>query len=151
MARTNHEAAALERFRALVQERNITAFSGQGIDNRICIERNVYHQFGDLRVELESCTLIVEVESAGGVGNLVKYWESYEKKRLTKPMKLLHLFRKKTTNDYEAHRVVWEFLAATMRQTLGERFQGTRLTYANENELGEAVSVFGQWLDAKRV
>ncbi len=31
-------------------------------------------QYGDFRIELPATTVTVETESAGGVGNLVKYW-----------------------------------------------------------------------------
>src|SRR5688572_23539047 len=84
MARVSHEAFALTRFRQLAEAHGFAASFGQHAANRIPINGGVYYQFGDLRVELPDCTLIVEVESSGGVTNLAKYWECCESGRLKK-------------------------------------------------------------------
>lgn len=147
MSRTSHEANALAGFRTLAAKRGINAFGTQGSDNRIALEPNVYYQFGDLRIEVGGRFLIVEVESAGGVTNLAKYWECYETGRITKPMKLLHLFRQKSKNDYRSHIVVWDFLATKMREALGDRFEGKWLTYTGPAELRKAMTIFELWLD----
>lgn len=54
-------------------------FSGQGGGNSFGVDGweltlLQQFQFGDLRVETSAATIVVEVESGGGVDNLVKYW-----------------------------------------------------------------------------
>lgn len=153
MVRVSHEAFALTHFRELAEAHGLTVSSGQHSANRIVINGGVYYQFGDLRVELPDRTLIVEVESSGGTTNLAKYWECYESGRLKKPMKLLHIFRQKSANDYESHMVVWRFLCGKMHAALGDRFEGRWLTYQDGSQpsLEPAFSVFSEWLSAKGV
>lgn len=76
--RLAHERLALEALRAAIDDvADVEVFSGQGGGNRFGIEgwelapRQEF-QFGDLRGETPAATIVVEVESAGGVGNLVK-------------------------------------------------------------------------------
>src|SRR3954452_7303983 len=57
----------------------IEVFSGQGGGNRFGLSGweltlGQQFQFGDLRVETPTTTVVVEVESGGGIGNLAKYW-----------------------------------------------------------------------------
>jgi hypothetical protein len=148
----SHESEALARFQAIATSYGHEHFSGQGLKNRIIIAGNVYHQFGDLRVDLPWCTLIVEVESSGnGTTNLVKYRESFESGRLKKPMKLLHIFRQVSANDYQAHMVVWRFLFPKIQASLGEKFEGHLLTYRDgiPSSLDSALSLFEDWLRLK--
>lgn len=148
MTRTSHEAFALTRFREIAQSHGFAVQSGQHSANRIGIDGNVYYQFGDLRVELPSVTVIVEVESSGGTTNLAKYWECYESGRIAKPMRLLHIFRQKSLNDYESHMVVWRFLCKKMHAALGSNFEGQWLTYQDGSQasLEPAFTVFTRWL-----
>ena len=151
MSRISHENLALARFRELAEANGFKVFSGQGAGNRIVIDGGVYYQFGDLRVELPDCTLIIEVESSGGVTNLAKYWECYEFGRLVKPLKLLHLFRQISANDYKSHMVAWRFLCDRMHAELGDRFEGHLLTYQDgqQSSLEPALSIFADWLARK--
>jgi hypothetical protein len=148
----SHESIALEGFERAAKELGFTPERGQGNGNRITIAGGVYYQRGDLRVELPHATVIVEVESSGGVTNLAKYWECFDTGRLTKPVRLLHLFRQKSVNDYASHIVVWKFLAQKMEQALGERFQASLMTYqdGDVNDLSVAVSIFRKMLAGAR-
>ena len=148
MTRQNTETLALAPFRALAEELGLTHISGQGGTNRLPIRPNVYFQFGDLRVELPRCTIVVEVESGGGVTNLVKYWECFASQRLEKPIKLLHVFLQKSANDYEAHLVLWRFLAAQMAESLGSKWEAhcTVARGTSEQELAAALALFRSWL-----
>lgn len=78
-------------------------------------------QFGDLRYETARLRAVVEVESGGGVSNLVKYWPLLGTQLTEKPFYLLHLYRLASENDYIAHRKLWEFLVARMREDLQAR------------------------------
>ena len=148
MPRESHEAFALALFKNLAISRGHQIYFGQGGENRIPIQTNVYYQFGDLRIELPNCTVIVEVESSGGVTNLAKYWESFVSKRLHKPIKLLHIFRQKSASDYESHMVVWRFLCGKMHEALGPNFEGRWITYqhGSQESLQEALSIFEKWV-----
>ena len=148
MPRESHEAFALALFRDMAVSFGHQTFAGQGSGNRIPIELNVYYQFGDLRVELPKCTVLVEIESAGGVTNLAKYWECIDSNRLPKPVKLLHVFRKTSASDYESHMVLWRFLCGKMQAALGPNFEGRCVTYqhGSSESLEEAVSIFRSWL-----
>jgi hypothetical protein len=149
MIRSNHETLALERFRTRAQSRQFECFSTQRSANRIRISGNVYYQFGDLRVALPEADVIVEVESAGGgTTNLAKYWECFEQGRTTRPIRLLHLFRQQSPNDYEAHMIVWRFLCSKMQTELGGRFEGMCFTYRSNDAstLDPALDVFDRWL-----
>ena len=76
-------------------------------------------QFGDLRVELPDRTVVVEVESGGGLTNLVKYWPFAS---LTpKPILLLHAFGQGSLNDYISHLRLWDFTWAKMREEIWSR------------------------------
>lgn len=148
---TSHESIALERFEQVARELGLPIERGQGKDNRIAITEcgvGVYYQRGDLRVELPEATVVVEVESSGGVTNLAKYWECFEAGRLTKPIHLLHLFRQKSTNDYASHIVVWKFLAAKMTRELGDSFTARVMVYRDADKAGldEAVKAFKDML-----
>jgi hypothetical protein len=148
---TSHESIALERFEAVARDLRLPFERGQGKDNRIPITEcgvGVYYQRGDLRVELPEATVVVEVESSGGVTNLAKYWECFEAGRLTKPIRLLHLFRQKSVNDYASHIVVWKFLARKMARELGDRFTAHVMLYRDADKAGldEALTVFKNML-----
>lgn len=93
-------------------------------------------------------TVVVEVESAGGVTNLAKYWEATARGRVDKPVKLLHVFLQKSTNDYASHMVVWEFLNARMGEALGPRWEATHCVArgTSKEDLAVALAIFGSWL-----
>lgn len=149
MIRQRTEALALAPFKAIAEELGYDYYTGQNGGNRLAIQRNVYFQFGDLRIELPSHTVVVEVESAGGVTNLVKYWESVESRRNEKPIKLLHVFLQKSVNDYEAHLLVWRFLWTKMQGALGAKMEARCLCARGTSEanLASALAVFRGWLE----
>jgi len=149
MNRRKTEALALAPFKALAETLGFEYISGQGGSNRLAIQKSVYFQFGDLRVELPRCTVVVEVESAGGVTNLAKYWECFESRRVEKPIKLLHIFLQKSANDYEAHMLVWRFLASQMEQRLSSQWELHCATCRETSEAGleSALGVFRGWLE----
>jgi hypothetical protein len=69
----------LTELRTALADLPVLGVSGQGGTNKFGIagwdlSALQLFQFGDLRIELRETTLVVEAESAGGVGNLVKYW-----------------------------------------------------------------------------
>jgi hypothetical protein len=125
--RVSHERLALETLRAAIGDvDDIEVFSGQGGGNRFGIDGwelalLQQFQFGDLRIETSKATIIVEVESAGGIGNLAKYWPLLADKRLPKTLVILHVFQLSSEGDYIAHRRLWEFLVERMRADLEPR------------------------------
>lgn len=149
VTRQKIEAELLRPFIEVVQRRGLTHSKGQGSKNQVPIRPRVYFQFGDLWVELPQCTLLVEVESSGGVTNLAKYWEIIETCRIEKPVRLLHLFRQKSINDYEAHLVICRFLSEKMKLALGSRFACALHVYrdGDPTSVAPAVATFEQWLD----
>ena len=65
-------------------------------------------QFGDIRFETQSRTIVVEIESAGGISNLLKYWPYLLGKTQRKPKKpfiFVHLYNTK----YPTHSALWHF------------------------------------------
>jgi hypothetical protein len=148
-ARQKIEAELLRPFIEVVQRRGLAHSMGQGSKNQVPIRPRVYFQFGDLRVELPSSTLLIEVESSGGVTNLAKYWEIIETCRIEKPVRLLHVFRQKSINDYEAHLVIWRFLSEKMTQALGPRFSCALHVYrdGDPSSILPAVATFDEWLN----
>ena len=148
MPTSTPENFALKQFHEFSRLANYSPKSRQCGDNRIPINGNVYFQHGDLRVELPTITIIVEVESSGGVTNLAKYWECYESNRINKPMKLIHLFRQKSSNDYESHMVVWRMLCKKMQIALPNKFEGHLMPYkdGSQESLGPALELFNRWL-----
>lgn len=143
--RTNFELQALEPFARVAEELGVATFRGQGAANRLTIAGNAYFQFGDLRVDLPRCHLVVEVESAGGLTNLVKYWHCFERGLIERPVWLLHLFRQSSPGDYRSHLELWDFLASQMARALGDRFRAELFTYG-QGGIEPAVAAFERWL-----
>ncbi|MFB3111993.1 MAG: hypothetical protein ACE10G_08170, partial [Gemmatimonadales bacterium] len=106
----SYEKKALKPFRKLLKKRGLTWHTGQSSDNQIAIDDAVGFQFGDLRVSADNCHVIVEVESAGGVTNLAKYWYCLTSGLITGNVYLLHLFLQDTPNSYRSHLLVWDLL-----------------------------------------
>ncbi|MGH3172064.1 MAG: hypothetical protein ACRDN0_40190, partial [Trebonia sp.] len=75
-------------------------------------------QYGDLRIELPTTTVIVETESAGGVGNLIKYWPLLRSGALATRLVILHVYMLSSDADYIAHRKLWSFLVDRMTEDL---------------------------------
>jgi hypothetical protein len=105
-------------------------------------------QYGDLRIELAATTLIVEAESAGGVGNLVKYWPLLRSGKLAKRLVVLHVYMLGSDADYIAHRKLWSFLVDRMTEDLTangvgrpERWDAQLITYRKGGSLGEVTAL----------
>ncbi len=144
--RVNLEQAALLRFEDIARRFGLRVFKGQVADNRIPIGGNLYFQFGDLRIDTSTHHVVVEVESAGGVTNLVKYWycltDNTLSKHISKPIILLYVFRQISANDYGSHLALWSFLWYQMQEAIGDRIQAFRYTYRELSDLEPATRKF---------
>jgi hypothetical protein len=144
--RENLERQALEQFEIVANRRGHRVFKGQGNDNRLSLQGNVYYQFGDLRVTTSTHHIVVEVESAGGVTNLVKYWHCLESGLIDQPLVLLHIFRQTSPADYGSHLKLWDFLWSLMQASLGDRMVANCYTYRQLSDLSLAVGEFEKQL-----
>lgn len=144
--RYSHERAAVAQVLEYVGEVGGTQiFSGTRPDNRVNVPdfdllANQYIQFGDLRLENERVRVVIEFESGGGVGNLVKYWPLLRTGLTPPPLLLIHVFQVASSNDFIAHRELWKFLIARMREDLenygvewGASWAATLHTYRRES------------------
>jgi hypothetical protein len=124
--RASVERVALEWLESQLDLVGIDLGHGMGLANRFQIpswELPVlqHFQFGDLRIEGEHATVVIELESAGGLTNLVKYWPLLAEGRHTKRFALAHLFRITSDGDYAAHRRLWLYLVERMSEDLQAR------------------------------
>lgn len=118
--RTSHESNAVTFLREAAGA-STPVFSGQDRANSFDVpEWNIARrfQFGDLRVELPQTTVVVEVESGRGIGNLVKYWPLLKSGVLEKKFLLIHVYQIASADDYITHRRLWEFVVERMRTDL---------------------------------
>lgn len=150
-SRQRTEALALAPFQARLDGQGAHYALGQGASNRISLALSVYYQFGDLRVETPSHWVVVEVESAGGVTNLAKYWEAIASGRVLKPIRLLHIFIQKSERDYASHLLVWAYLNGRMQEALGASWMARCVTVRDLSDGGmaEALSIFDEWIKAR--
>jgi hypothetical protein len=124
--RVSHEALILAKLRdALADLPRVTYATGMGAANRFPLQGwnlvgSQQFQFGDLRIETPTTTIVVEAESGGGVTNLTKYWPFLEA-RPEKRFVLAHLYQVLSANDYVSHVRLWEYLVARMRADLTAR------------------------------
>lgn len=144
--RENLEQQALKRFEDTAKKYGYQIFKGQGSENRIPVEGNAYFQFGDLRVDTANHHIVIEVESAGGVTNLAKYWYCIENQLIYKPVILLHIFRQISESDYASHLVLWDLLWKQMSMVLGNKIEATRYTYRDSSQLENVVIEFEKHL-----
>jgi len=85
--------------------------TGQGKKNLVLpVPFNCSHnrQFGDLRIETGKRTIVVEIESAGGIDNFLKYWPYLLGQTQTPPEKdfvLIHIYGP----SYPTHKALWRF------------------------------------------
>jgi hypothetical protein len=125
--RVSHERAALDALDAeLGAIAGTRSHRGMAAGNRFAIERwslapNQLFQFGDLRLEGEAVTAVVEFESAGSATNLVKYWPLLERWPAGRRFVLAHVFRIQSAGDYIAHRRLWSYLLERMEEDLTRR------------------------------
>lgn len=146
--RNKFEQEALKRFEDIAKKYSLPVFKKQGNKNRIFIRGRNYFQFGDLRVETKTHHVIVEVESAGGNTNLVKYWWCIKKRSniVKKPILLMHIFQQSSPNDFGAHLVLWDFMYRQMKKALKGRIEAFRYTYSNLKELKYIAGEFEKYL-----
>ena len=144
--RTSYEQQAMSRFRDVAERYGLHVYQGQGASNRIPVRGKTYFQFGDLRVDMPDSHVVVELESAGGVTNLVKYWYCVEQGLIAKPVRLLHVFRQVSAADYVSHLLLWDFLCGEMMRALGRRFAAKQYTYTTDSDLGSALRDFERLL-----
>jgi predicted RNase H-like nuclease len=100
-------------------------------------------QFGDLRLEAERVRVVVEVEAAGGVTNIAKYWPLLRDGLDDKRFVLVHLFHAASPGDYASHRRTWRFLADRIAEDMADRGRGRGTPFGVETELvviGPAVA-----------
>ena len=140
------EQSALGLFQKLADSRGFGVFKGQAGNNRIPLSGSAYFQFGDLRVDTATHHVVVEVESAGGVTNFVKYWyclaDKHLSKHISKPIVLFHIFRQTSGSDYASHLALWDFLWQEMRRAVGNRISAARYTYCDLADLETAIRDF---------
>lgn len=126
MARNNYEADFIKELEGAFAETlnakqrdGISTFKKQNKENRIGADGNTYFQFGDFRLEMENFDLVVEVESSGGVTNLLKYWYCLAEHadQINKPLVLLHVYMQSSEHDYESHLKLWDFLSERMQKS----------------------------------
>lgn len=126
-ARVSWEQRAIQQLRDEIGDRvSIEPVSGMGGLNRKAPESwelkvMQRFQFGDLRYQTERMRVVVEVESGGGLTNLVKYWPMLGAELSDKRFVLAHLFMVSSESDYIAHRKLWEYLVERMRRDLDHR------------------------------
>lgn len=146
--RKDVEKQLLEKFVSRAKQRGCSKiYWGLGKENRVGVtDWNLTQlqkfQFGDLRVETRSATIVIEVESAGGVTNLVKYWAILERNTDAKPLRLIHIFKISTPDDYIAHRKLWQFLEDKMCSSLSSISRSWRAYLFTDKEEQAALSQF---------
>lgn len=153
-SRVNYEMLALEPFEDILRKHGIQGFTKQVKENRIPLSGNTYFQFGDLRVETDNEHLVIEVESAGGVTNLTKYWYALDKGLIKKPVTLMHIFKQNSDNDFDSHLQLWEFISQQMKVSLGIKFKSQLFTYRTHmlrESLTDALTLFEVWLSKHKL
>lgn len=87
---------------------------------------------------------------SGGLTNLVKYWRCIQNGTVTKPIRLLYLFRVLSEKDYAAHLELWDYFANRMTDVLGQqRFSTGRFTNRGQStgeDLAPALRLFEKHL-----
>lgn len=141
MERQNYEKEALEKMISIANRNNCKYCMGQNNVNSIPIRGLVKFQFGDFRIDTNDKHFVIELESAGGATNLVKYWyflndeNILSKKIINKPIILFHIFRQISENDYLSHLLLWDFLWDKMKNSLGDKIIAKRYTYRGLEDL----------------
>lgn len=140
----SHEKLWLERFEIAAKELDFTPFTGTGGNKRITITGNLYYQFGDLHVETDTYYIVIEIEGAGGVTNLVKYWYMVLEMpgKIDKPIILMHIYKQNSSNDYGSHLLLWDLIWSRMKKEVGARITAKKYTFIHDNELNHIVNDF---------
>ncbi|MHA1223079.1 MAG: hypothetical protein ACTSP3_07460 [Candidatus Heimdallarchaeaceae archaeon] len=148
------EKESLNDFIEIAEKYNKRIFTGQLLKNRLTIEGNLYYQFGDLRIEMNDFTILVETEGAGGVSNIVKYWYCFENKIIEKPIVLLHLYQQSSINDYGSHLLLWKFIWEKMQKEINKK-KNLIVAYLfpcfDKKEIERAKNLFEGYLTGKQL
>lgn len=128
-------------------------FKGRTKLNSITLASGTSLQFGDLRVRTTTRDIVIEVESAGGLTNLVKYLYLFHITRLDRPVTLIHLYSKDSPRDHAAHVEMWPFFVHLMRESVGLKFTAHLFRYNFQtpgvrDELPRACELFRSLLSA---
>lgn len=126
-------------------EGKVKVYKEQKKENRVYLNEGnhkSYFEFGDMRLEFKKSRIIIEVDTAGGVTNLVKYFFMLEspkefdfgKIEQEKDTRLLHIFVCKSENDYLAHRKLWEYLYNNMKLKLKDMHFEAEIILWNEKK-----------------
>lgn len=153
LKRRNFAAEILEPFHGVVQRLNLPSCGLQKKDNCINLYGRVNFEFGDLRVILPHCFVVVEAESGPVIGNLVKYWYLIEKGLITKPVFLFHLYSQITVNNLSSQKELWYFFNEKMEKLFSENFKGFLYPYDLNNmqpSLIPAAQAFEQLLNRNK-
>lgn len=141
---TKIESEMLKDFIDELNHRQQKYYDGQGKDNRIEVNDKVSFQFGDLRIDTDKYHIIVEVESSGGITNLVKYWYAIEKGKIKKTVILIHIYKKQSKNDYASHEELWDFI----KEKLNNKIIAKKFNYSDKHDKS-ALDFFKSLLDGK--
>lgn len=142
------ESRLLAPFISELQQRGEEFGTGRKKLNQVSLGGQVFFQLADLWVP--RARLAIEVESAGGVTNLGKFWYLLEEGLIKPPLTILHVYSQVSENDWEAHFRIWDLLAREMRNAFGasvrvQRF-GCRLNKLDRT-LAPALDVFRSTVD----
>jgi hypothetical protein len=110
--------------------KDLKIYKGQRKDNILYLKESRSKsgfEFGDLRVEFKNSRIIMEIDTAGGVTNLMKYFyildnpDKFKSSQIviSKPTRMLHIFVRKNANDYKAHEILWEYLYKSYNSKAG--------------------------------
>ena len=136
--RRNLEHEALQPFEEIAEKYGFHFYTKR--DNRIFLPGKANFQFGDLRVNTLTHHVVIEIESAGGVTNLVKYWYCLALNppptQISLPIILIHVFQQTGPHSYEAHLNLWEFLWSEMQKALDDKkIRASKFTYHEVSDL----------------
>ena len=93
----------------------LEVFTGQGPNNEILPIPNCEEkvQFGDFRIETPNTTVVIELESGGGIDNFLKYWpylSGQTKNRPNKKFVLIHIYGR----SYPSAKALWWFFRSRL-------------------------------------
>lgn len=162
VARVSHEARAIAALREAIGDRvSVVPSQGMGGLNRIApvsweLKLMQRFQHGDLRYQTDRTRVVIEVESGGGLTNLVKYWPMLGAELNDKRFVLAHLFMVSSESDYIAHRKLWEYVVERMRRDLDSRgcrweshWHAKLFTYGHTSvatDMTEPATYIADWL-----
>lgn len=112
------------------EEGKAVYFPGTGkrkVLNPFGLDAKNQFEFGDIRIELESRFIVVEVDKGEGIYNLIKYWPYFVNCKKPKPITLLHVYYHQSEGNYKAYRELWEFMKKRIVKEVGEHaFNATK-------------------------